>query len=201
MSADGALGPAGAQDLANRIATAIAGETLQTSGTRSGAVPTPIYKFLTLDNDGSTIEATGNYALAAESFYIQPPAGEIWRINRMIIYLQDNGNLGQDGYGSGSALTNGISVQHSTDNGLTILTDLTDSQTIKINPHWSRVNYDVNIYNYTGGDGTLGSRWTFANNGYPIRLVGDNNDRFQVIVNDDLSGLLAHSFFIGGYKE
>ncbi len=168
-------------------------------------VPEPIYQFLaTTGKSASTAgtEAIYNYSTATgtsgETFLIKPPSGEAYRINRMFVHVQDTGAFAAEEYGSTSALVKGVQVRVQSDTG-TIL-DLTDV-TVKTNAQWARHCYDVRVDTYGSGDEFLTCRWSFWKNGYPIRLDGDNNERLEVYMQDDMTDLVAQNFFVCGYKE
>jgi len=171
-----------------------------------GPVPTPIYKFLTMDNDGTTRNANGDYSatgLGEKYFSIQPPAGQIYRITRMIVLVRDGkSNFRPDHYGELAELTNGIQVKTLAGDPQAVALDLTDTLPVKTNGNWGKFCYDSSIYLGEGTDDTyLAVRWTFAASGYPIRLVGDNNEALGVFLNDDLSGLVEHYFQVQGFIE
>ena len=176
----------------------------QPTGSGYGPVPTPIYRYLDTNGDGTgTKNATGNYAAAATSFFIQPAPGEIFRIQRMIVSVHDEQKFKPEEYGNLSALTNGIFVRVS-NNGTTL--DLTDGVPVKTNGGWGALCFDAELYSAAAGNGDyLRVRWTFAASGYPIRLVGDNNDRLEVVLNDDFNnngnGLIDQYFQVQGYIE
>ena len=44
-----------------------------------------LYKALTKDNDGTTLDANADYSSTAGYFYVQPAATEEWAINRVMI--------------------------------------------------------------------------------------------------------------------
>ena len=82
--------------------------------------------------------------------------------------------------------------------------------TIKTNGEWGQFCYDAEVY--AGSLGNLNTylrvRWTFANSGYPLRLVGANNERLEVVLNDDFSlnngssdPLVEQYFVVQGYFE
>jgi hypothetical protein len=163
-------------------------------------VPEPIYQFLATSTGGT--EAIGNYSTGAGGssgaiFAIQPPAGESWRIERMLIHIQDTGIFAAQEYGKLSALTNGIQVRVENDAGT--VHDLT-AITVKTNAQWSRQCFDTRIDTWGVGDEFLSSRWTFAKGGYPLHLIGDNNERLEVFLLDSTTGLNAHNFYVNGYK-
>ena len=153
-------------------------------------------------SDAGTNNANGVYNATDQtgSFFYAPPAGEIWRIHRMIITVLNTGSsTAINEYAGISELSNGIIIQ--VVNGVT--QDLTNSDPIKKIIDWASYCYDLDLKNKVNNGATCyaGVRWTFANSGQEIRLIGDNNDRIEVICRDDLSDLAEHHFLIQGYKE
>lgn len=175
-----------------------------------GPVPTLISRHLDTNGDGSgTKNAIGDYSGAQEIFYIQPSSTQIFRITRMIVLIRgDKSTFYTDSYGSRTALSNGIAVRTQDDSGTLI--DFTNNVPIKRNGEWGGYCFDSEIYPASTGntDTYLRVRWTFEKSGYPIRLVGSNNERLEVVLNDDfsLSGgqnnpLDEHYFLVQGYIE
>jgi hypothetical protein len=156
-----------------------------------------IYRFLDTVGDGSgSKNANGNYASAAEEFLIQPGEKEYFKIERMIIQVRDSGAFDAGRYGNNITLTNGIVVQKKDANG--VVTNITDNMPIQINADWGRVCFDVSLLSFGTGDDSLVVRWIFSKNGAPIHLDGDKGEYLAVILNDDLSGLNGHYFYVGG---
>jgi len=155
-----------------------------------------------LSDDGTDTgnkNANGNYATPTR-FYIQPAAGEIFRIQRMIIHVYDSGGGTIQEYGNiGSALANGVIVQTAR-NGVQTK-DFTDGLPVKYNADWSRMCYDADFKNQGAGNDALTVRWTFSKSGAPIRLVGSLLDSLDVVLEDDLTGLLGHYFMVQGKFE
>ena len=152
---------------------------------------------------GSALEtnnANGNYSTNTGSFFISPPAGEIWRVHRMLINILNTSSATNiDQYAGVATLTNGIQIK--VINGTT--QDLTNNDPITKLTDWAAYCYDLDLKNKVNNGNTCyaGVRWTFANSGQEIRLIGDNDDRIEVICRDDLSDLTEHRFLIQGYKE
>jgi hypothetical protein len=117
----------------------------------------------------------------------------------IITVLNTGSSTAINEYAGISELSNGIIVQ--VVNGVT--QDLTNSDPIKKIIDWASYCYDLDLKNKVNNGATCyaGVRWTFANSGQEIRLIGDNNDRIEVICRDDLSDLAEHHFLIQGYKE
>ena len=166
----------------------------------TGTQKTLIARYLDTNGSGAgTKSAVGDYSSAAEIFYIQPPAGQIYRISRMIPFVEDAGTFDSGSYGNGITLTNGITVRVQDDNG-TVL-DLTNGLPVKLNTHWARLCFDLTISKCGTGNEYLHARWTFAKSGQMIRLVGDNNERLEVVLNDDFRDLVSQYFMVQGYVE
>ena len=165
-----------------------------------GVLPKLFYRFADLNGDGTGVyDLTGDYSGVADIAYVQPPAGSILRLTRMIIYIRDNGQFNASNYGNRATLTNGISVRVQNDSG-TIL-NLTAQETVVTNAGWGSNCYDVDLKEWGSGDKMLMARWTFERAGYPIRLDGDNNERFEIVLNDDFTDLVNHAFNLQGYWE
>lgn len=159
-----------------------------------------IVRALDTDGDGGgTKNANGDYSSAAEIFFIQPPSGVSYNIARMIISVEDTNGMQAEEYGNlGVALSNGIQVRVQDDTG-TVL-DLTDALVVTANAHWGRLCYDVDIKTWGAGNEILIARWTFARFGVDgLLLRGSYNERLEVVLNDNLTGLIAHYFFVNGY--
>lgn len=166
----------------------------------TGQTRQSLSRFLDLDGDGTgTKNAIGDYS-TADTLYIQPAAGTVYRIERMLVSIEDGVGMRAERYGGlAAALTNGVTVRVADDSG-TIL-DLTDGLPIKSNAGWGSYCYDVDIKAWGAGNELLLVRWTFAKAGVPLRLDGDNNERLEVILNDDMTGLVSHYFMVQGLDE
>jgi len=166
-----------------------------------GPVPTPIYRYLDTNGNGTgTKNAIGDYSVAATSFFIQPAAGEIFRLQRMIVNVHDSQKLKAEEYGNLTALPRGIIVRISDSSG--VIQELTDGIPIKTNGEWGALCFDAELYSAAAGNGDyLRVRWTFANAGYPIRLDGNNGEKLEVVLNDDFTGIVHQYFHVQGYIE
>lgn len=142
---------------------------------------------------------TGDYSAAAQEFYIQPPANETWRVQRVIILIRDGAMFAADNYGAGAVLTNGISIQLANDGG--VLQDLTSGVPIMDNASWGAHCYDYTDHVFGAGDNFLAVRWTFEHSGRPVMLRGSLEQRLQVVLNDDFTGLIDHRMKFDGYQS
>lgn len=165
-----------------------------------GEVKDSVYRFLDQNGNGTGAKnGNQNHAGAIQSYRIQPEPGEIIRLERMLVSIGDTAGFSAAKYADIAALTNGIVVQTSR-NGIQTL-DLTDGEPIKTNADWSARCYDADLKTWGVGDELLPVRWTFIKSGAPLRLVGNELDSFDILLNDDFSGLTKHQFFVNGYYE
>jgi hypothetical protein len=141
--------------------------------------------------------ANGDYSTTAGEFVIEVPAGETkLNLSRVIVYIEDSGTFKAETYGALAALTNGVSLVIEK-NG--VETDLTDSTPIKTNAQWGRLCYDVDVKTWGNGNSATVVRWTFSKSGVDLSL--QMGDRVIVRLNDNLTGLIDHTFLFQGYSE
>lgn len=166
-----------------------------------------LYRVLDTNGDGTgTKSAIGDYSsggLGETIFYIQPPSSEIFHIARMIVSYSDAAGMSAVEYGNtAAALTNGITLRKSDDNG--VITDLTAGLPIKSNAEWGRHCYDVDLKTWSTGNEFIVVRWTFTKDTGEsdgrISLDGIKNERLEIVLNDDFTGLVDQYFLVrGGY--
>jgi hypothetical protein len=136
-------------------------------------------------------------------FKIKPAAGEIFRIERLIISMVSSSNSMGVGYGGGTVvLTNGFELKVITGAaGGSTIWDITDGIPIKVNHDWKNLCFDENTRVYGATNAQVSYRYTFAKDGCPIILEGDNSDELQLICNDDIGAtginITEHLFRIG----
>ena len=169
------------------------------------AAGTPIYRHLTDDGlvaDGSNNNANVNGVVTAVPHYAGPADGKIWRLERMLVTIEDAGSLAAGTYGAISALANGctLKVMRNSPTGTEVL-DLMDSAAATVNSDWGTFCYDIAFHTFGAGNNFLLSRWTFAKSGAPLFLNGANSDTLVLLVQDDLTGLVGHKFFIQGVES
>lgn len=154
-----------------------------------------LFRYLDTLGDGTGVkQVIGNY-VTEEEFYIQAPIDTTYKLHRLIAYIEDFGTFDSGGYGNGSALTNGITLKV-LDSDDSVLLDLTDGIAVKQNGHWAKLCYDADHKSYGTGNEYLAVRWTFDKAGEAIILLA--GQRLVLTVNDDLSGLVEHTFLVQG---
>ena len=161
------------------------------------SVKREVYRVLDTNGDGTgTKNAVGNYLSTPTDFYIAD-SDKTFYINRMLVQVEDSGAFATDGYGAGSGLTNGITVNIYNSSG-TVLNDLTDDVPIMSNNDWARVCYDLKLENWASGNGAIHARFTFVNAGQPIVLR--QGDRLGLTLNDNFTGLVSQYFKVQGWS-
>lgn len=147
-----------------------------------------------------TDDGTGTHTLLIPVvFKITPPNGEVWKITRMLVIIQDNAALTAEKYGGISTLDNGIMLKHIR-NGNELILDVTNSYPPTGLAKWGSLCYDLSLNTFGAGDNFATARWTFADSGAAIDVDGCLNDTLEIQLNDDFSALTAHHFRFEGIK-
>ncbi len=167
----------------------------------TSTVPLILSRFLDTNGDGTgTKNALGDYGSSSQIFRIKPGAGVVYRINRIIIHLDDVGSITSGGYGAMSALTNGVKISILNTSDADIV-DLTDGVPVKANGDFAAYCHDLSLQDFGGGVNMFTVRWTFGNHGTFVRLDGDAGESLAVTLNDSFTGLVEHRFMAQGYIE
>lgn len=163
-----------------------------------------------VDHIYQSVDTVGNgtgtteQATAAAIYKYVPPAGYIAVIERMNIYIEDNGKFRGDYYGATGALTNGIVVSINNANGdaLKILTP----QPVKSIGLWGLVaGVDVIVTDFVSGNDFFLIRWTFGRSGRPIYLDADLGHYLKINIQDNLgaggAALVSHRMHLQGWRK
>lgn len=172
-----------------------------------GPKPIPLARFLDTTGDGTgTKNAVGNYSgggVGTTIFKIQPASGVIYRIERLIVHYEDTSGMTATEYGNfGAALTTGNILRIQDGSGTIV--DLTDGITIKTNADWGRHCYDSDVKSWGGAAPTndvFAARWSFFKSGTTVRLDGTANERLEMVLADNMTGLIDQYFMVQGYQE
>ena len=152
------------------------------------------FRLSTDGSGGGTTNAIGNYSGAGDTeFYLAATNGDVIELHRMIVFIEDTGNLLADGYGAGSALTEGmtLALKDADDNVLSSL-----PFTIKTNAEWAAICHDLTSHDFGSGNNYITARWTFSRFGAPIVLK--NGQKFVLTCRDNMSVLVSHYFTMQG---
>lgn len=123
-----------------------------------------------------------NGSVTPQIFQIAPPADEIWHIYRMTIAMVHTTVSSDDLFGNLTKLANGLVMRQINGfrHNLTVWRDNSD------------IIEDTGVdlrYSSKSGGGLFGTaaRWTFKRAGTVVTLDGSKGDKFQAIVQDNLS--------------
>ena len=137
---------------------------------------------------------------SATPFYVSCPADTELLLERCLVTIYDTKGMQAEEYGDlGGSLSAGLSMKVMSSDGVTVLSDLTAGLPIKTNEGWARVCYDCDLTNFTNTTNAVAKmRWTFSKGGNPIFLTP--GQRLEMVVDDDLTGLLSQYILIQGFK-
>jgi hypothetical protein len=139
-----------------------------------------------------------DYSSNPTLFMVTAQPGEHLSVARLLWSLRDGTIQNADVYGGlGAALTNGIEVYVTDDNG-DILYYLTPAEPIKTNAGWNAVCYDVDYhYGFASGDDFIHARWTFTKFGQPLIL--NPGWSLCVLAQDNFTGTSRQVFVLEGF--
>lgn len=147
-----------------------------------------------LDTSGDgTADFDQHDGTVATTYKMTVPAGKIYFIERVNLYMEDNTKFIANGYGGGGVLVGGIYFDIVDADGGTLL-DINSFHPITRNGHWALlagVDYEPTAF-ATGNDMAL-VRWTLSRAaGGAIRI--NAGESFRMVVNTALStaGLVEH---------
>ncbi len=155
------------------------------------------FKFADTVGDGTgDIDAIDDYG-TGQAFKVTCPDGWVYRVARMIVVIADGPSFAADKYGNLAALTNGIELKLYNADGTERL-DLTGGFPIKQNGQWNCFCFDTRLDDYGAVVHFLSVRWSFDKSGLPLLL--NAGDHLDVEMNDDLTGLITHTFNMQGER-
>lgn len=157
-------------------------------------------RYLDTTGDGSgTKTAITDYSSGVQEFKLVPAHNETFKIARLMVHIRDAGAFSSDNYGGlGSALTNGIEVKVKDGSGTKL--DLTAGIPVQANADWGAHCYDISYTQFGSGSNFVQVRWTFLRAGEHLCVAGGKGEYFSVDVNDNFTGLVAHTFMAQGIK-
>ena len=126
-----------------------------------------------------------------------PEPGVTWHLTR-ILFEMTHGTAGDLGlFGNLASLGNGVVLRARINGQHGTLTNWKANSEIKTDM------FDVVFDTRSGGGGTFGTsgRGTFTEAGAVLKLDGDNDDRFQVLIQDDITALSSFSMKCQGHIE
>lgn len=128
------------------------------------------------------------------SYKLEPPAtDERWQLTRMMITMLDGSAMDDGKFGGLDELANGVVIRQSTDGVIRTLSYWQSNSDMKDDM------FDV-IYSDKAPAGQFGlsARWTFTRAEFVVDLDGSTGDFLEVLVQDDLQGLLDFRIKVQG---
>ena len=130
-------------------------------------------------------------------YVLRPPPNYVWHITRILISMT-HGTAGDLGlFGNLAKLTNGVILRAKVSGQYGTFTNWKTNADIKNDM------YDLEFDTRSSGGGTYGTsgRGSFSRIGVAVRLDGNQDDQLEVMVQDDLSGLLEFNINGQGHRE
>lgn len=158
-------------------------------------------KFLTLNGDGTTINANQNYSVSPARFWLEAEEKPL-NPKKLIIEIDDTDSF-LNTYGNLSSLTNGVLIQVEEFDGTNWVTtlELTNGVAVHNTLEWSHVGGVLTAINTTTA--TPGTRVEFDIEGKfslnPHRgVVSESNRKVRLTVqlSDNFTGLDRHTFLV-----
>ncbi len=147
--------------------------------------------------DLATAGLVGSLA-APQEYWAGPDAGEVWHVTQLT-FAMGHGSAGDMGlFGNLAALTNGVQLRVKINGNYGTLTNWKTNSDIKVDT--GNVDFDLR----SGGGGTHGTSGIGpfkTNTDTVMRLAGDNGDRFEVYVQDDITALAFFNMKVQGHFE
>ena len=157
----------------------------------------PLIRFLDTVGDGSgTKSANVDYSVTPATFLLKPPTNQIFILSELLIHLADASNFSVTGFGSLSALTNGVKI-YAKRNGVTVL-DILDGESIKTTAHLLHLSSRAVTLDFAGGGNSITVSFNALDFGTAFGLYGNFTDSMEIILNDDFSGLTDFHFIAHG---
>ena len=182
---------------------------------RAGPVHQSFFRFLDSNGDGTGfMAATGNASAprSTSSFWFIPASNETARIESLNILIKDDGTFIPSAYGAMYApqdvaltaspvLTGGIDVFIEANNS--VILNLTNGRKIWNIADWGNycTTYETNFW--TGvKEQFIIIRWDFVKAcGMPLRIRGQDGEKFVVRLSDNFTHLIDQKFFVQGHYE
>lgn len=161
----------------------------------------PAFKFPFIQNLSSNGDGTGitnfaaDYSSTEGRGYIKPGAGIVLTITKLSLNISDDGKFERTGFGVGAALTNGITISANIKNlNYDYITDL------KSNDDVTHTFTTHILTDWATKEDTLTANLNSTDFGDTPFIIQDE-DTFNIYLNDDLSGLVKIICTVAGYKQ
>lgn len=147
-------------------------------------------------SNGSGIQANGNYAASPEVFkYTCKTGSQKLHLISVTTFIEDAGNFGSDVYGFDVDLTNGIKMGFYEPDDTVLIES---SGNVHTNTDWAALTGNFVLHLFQGsGNKTASVVWSFTEE-IPVATLS-SGQYHAFTLEDDFTGLVAHTFAIKGY--
>jgi len=135
-------------------------------------------------------------------FRVKPDVGEALNLSRIMIYVQDSGTMDAVKWGNGIVMSTGIEFRQKQGSTTTNILGFN----VLSSGEMTSVCHDITHEKFGSGDEFISWRWTFTKAGLFLKTQGSGRrtsegegDEFQVVINDNFSGLEAMYVMAQGY--
>lgn len=156
----------------------------------------PVDNVFAVGSDVTEIELIMNVlgTLASPASYkLEPQVTERWQLTRMMITMLDGSAMDDGKFGGIDELPNGVIIRQSIDGIFRTLTYWQNNSDMK--DDMFDVSYSPKA---PAGKFGLSARWTFTKDEFVVDLDGATGDFLEVLIQDDLQGLLDFRIKIKG---
>jgi hypothetical protein len=138
--------------------------------------------------------AQANGSVTPLIYKICPPAGAVWDLTKLNFSITDGAEMDDAKFGGITQLTKGLVFR--------VVDGYTKQMAIiSNNAGFREYGFDTVYNDRAGGTGVYGYNGSLriTDNGVVLRLNGNNQDEFQIIVSDNLTALTKLAFIIQGH--
>lgn len=171
-----------------------------------GTVDSLLFRHLDTSGNGTgSKNANGDYRPVPTGsgqtiFFIQPESHEVYRIERIIVRIRNGAvDVGTYGEGMPTGLPSGIQVRIQNDS--TTKLDLIDGLPVMAVDEWQKIGFETKIQDQGSGDDVMYAELKLKDLGGIIRLVGEDSERLEFVLNDNFSSLTDQFFIVQGRVE
>jgi hypothetical protein len=152
-----------------------------------------------LTEDGTPLgnaNVIGDYSVTPGLFWAEVPAGQVWRIVSIVVYIAGAGNITANGYGPIPALTTGVTVAFETSLGAPLIPP--PPATIKSNGDYQSIGFVQDTQDTGAGINhvTFTQRFQAAFSS-PVTL--EPTERVVMRPADNLTALTSHIVTVTGH--
>jgi hypothetical protein len=149
--------------------------------------------------DGSGLwNVNGDYSVVPATYGINAQPGEELILRRLFIVIMDDGLFRADSFGAVDELTNGMVLRKINQKGAVVY-DFLDRAPAVDNASWAGIAQVYRLESFSGGvTSVLSLQFDI---GSVDALILYEGERFEVLAQDDLTGLTRHIYAMAGQRN